>query len=320
MAQVVAACSLEPRHDSSAHRRNHQTEGRLGSQAHTRRALVLLAWSPIAATAGGPDVDAESRHRTPGPQGEARRAELAASSTTSSMRSVDARAPSGSRAAIDERHRHAAAGRAAARRIQAVCSARRQARHHQRPGARPAERRAASGSRRIRTSSACTTTGRSAGELPHVGHGRRARRARAARLHRRRHRRRGHRLGHHHWHDDLTQRRSRASFPVRQSARHEVRGFRQRPARSRTTTTATARTSPASSPATATTRTARRRGIAPDASSSSLKVLDAQRQGHDQQHHRGARLGRGEPHDLQHPRRQHVGWRARFTSPTGPTR
>ena len=33
-------------------------------------------------------------------------------------------------------------------------------------------------------------------------------------------------------------------------------------------------------------------GIAPDASLVSLKVLDAQRPGHDQQHHRGARLGR----------------------------
>ena len=42
--------------------------------------------------------------------------------------------------------------------------------------------------------------------------------------------------------------------------------------------------------------------------------------GHDQLHHRGARLGRREPRSLQHPRRQHVGRRRRFASPTRPTR
>ena len=51
-------------------------------------------------------------------------------------------------------------------------------------------------------------------------------------------------------------------------------------------------------------------GIAPDASIISLKVLDADGRGHDRRHHRRAQLGCGEPHDLQHPRRQHVGWRA----------
>ncbi len=76
---------------------------------------------------------------------------------------------------------------------------------------------------------------------------------------------------------------------------------------SRTMTRDTAPTSPGSSPATATTRAASTAGAAPDASLVSLKVLDAEGSRHDQQHHRGARLGAGESSPLQHPRCQPVG-------------
>ena len=124
------------------------------------------------------------------------------------------------------------------------------------------------------------------------GHGRRARVQRRPRLQRRRRRRRGHRLGHHHLarRPDLqgsnptVSRRTAISASPSSSTSSTA-------ARRRTTTTATARTSPASSPATATTRAARSAGIAPDAHLVALKVLDAQRQRHDQQRHRGARLG-----------------------------
>ncbi len=92
------------------------------------------------------------------------------------------------------------------------------------------------------------------------------------------------------WHDDLTNKTS-TLFPVRQSARQEVRRLRQRSRRCRTTTTATAATWPASSPATATTRTARRRGIAPGCQHHLAQGARRARNGHDQQHHRGPELG-----------------------------
>ena len=122
------------------------------------------------------------------------------------------------------------------------------------------------------------------------------------------------------WHDDLTNKTVEA-VPVRQPARRPSSWTSSTAARCRMTTTATARTSPASSPATATTRTARRRGIAPDANIISLKVLDAQRH-----RARSATSSRRsdwvatQRDDLQHPRRQHVGRRRRSTNPTGPTR
>ena len=61
-------------------------------------------------------------------------------------------------------------------------------------------------------------------------------------------------------------------------------------------------------------------GIAPKASIISLKVLDADGMGTISSMIAAIELDRAEPHDLQHPRRQHVGRRARSPSRTGPTR
>ena len=112
------------------------------------------------------------------------------------------------------------------------------------------------------------------------------------------------------WHDDLSGTSNVAPLSVRQPARRQVRRFRERPARCRTTTTATAPTSPGIIGGNGYDSNGEKAGIAPKASLISLKVLERERRRHDQQHHRGAGLGGPEPPDLQHPRRQHVGRRA----------
>ena len=115
-------------------------------------------------------------------------------------------------------------------------------------------------------------------------------------------------------HDDL---RYAGSYAA---ARHQVRGLRRHGHQRPTTTGATARTSPASSPATATTRYGTRAGIAPAATLVALKALDGDGKGRISTIIAGARLGRRQPRRLQHPRRQHVARRRACSSPTTPTR
>ena len=159
-----------------------------------------------------------------------------------------------------------------------------------------AERRARSSSRRSPRSSAFTTTGRSqahnyrtsvtVGATPSSD---------TTGLHGRRRRRRGHRLGHH----DLARRPHRrhvdAIYPYGNQRVAQVRRLRERPHRCRTTTTATARTSPASSRGNGYDSNGEKAGIAPERDrSSSLKVLDANGKGTISNIIAALELGRGE--------------------------
>ena len=89
------------------------------------------------------------------------------------------------------------------------------------------------------------------------------------------------------WHDDLIGR-------GRRTARRALRRLRQRAVRRRTTTTATARTSPASSRGNGFDSDGARAGIAPGAHLIVLKVLDGDGQRPHQRRHRRARLRRVE--------------------------
>ena len=114
------------------------------------------------------------------------------------------------------------------------------------------------------------------------------------------------------WHDDLGlpgQQLQGASG--RRAARDGLRRLRQRSPPGRTTTTATARTSRASSPATAMTPTARAPGIAPAAHLVSLKVLDEHGGGYISDVIAAFEWAVSEPRHAQHPRHQPVGGRSR---------
>ena len=204
------------------------------------------------------------------------------------------------------RDRHAAARRSNSSRIRPPTPS--AARHHQRPGSRPAEQRA--------------RAARRAPSILSVHHDRRSKLENYRDVD---HRRVAGRQtvpgvtgagvgvavidsGITSWHDDLTSSLDR-SVSVRQSARRRVRRFRQRRARRLTTIRATDRTSRASSPATATTRTASKPAWRRTRASSSLKVLDANGKGKISNIIAALDWVLANHAKLQHPRRQPVGRR-----------
>ena len=145
---------------------------------------------------------------------------------------------------------------------------------------------APAGAPRRRQARALRPPGRGAAR-PHRGGHRRDDRAPAHGLHRRRHRRRGHRLGHH------AERTTTCATPAARRQRVtkfvDFVGATTAP----TTTGATARTWPASSPATATTSHGARTGIAPEANTRRAQ---------------GARRRGPGPHQLRSSRRSTGSW------------
>jgi hypothetical protein len=110
------------------------------------------------------------------------------------------------------------------------------------------------------------------------------------------------------WHDDLNQGQQCEGLSVRQPARHDVRGLRERPdaaVRRQRARQSRVRHHPRQ----------RLRLVwreVGDRAESLAHLAEGprrERPGHDQQHHCGAGLGRGERPDLQHSRREHVGRR-----------
>ena len=143
---------------------------------------------------------------------------------------------------------------------------------------------------------------------------RRDRRAAAARLRRLRRRRRGHRLGRH--------RRRTTICRIRggSAARRRASSTSSTGSRCRTTTTATARTSPASSRGNGFDSGGARSGIAPAAHLIVLKVLDGNGHGRISDVIAALDYVVANKDALEHPRRRTCRWRRASTSRTTPIR
>ena len=216
-------------------------------------------------------------------------------------------------------HRHAQAWIFVAAGVRGVRRCERPALDHQRPRPRTAEPALEAAGERPGDRRPSLRPSAAQGQLPHVAHDRRARRAAGARLHRRRHRRRGHRLGHHHLARRPDQPIRRARIPY---GNQRVSAF---------VDFVNGRTTPYDDDGHGThvagiiagngyDSNGQKAGIAPDASLVVLKVLDGNGQGTISNIIAALDWVLAQPHAVQHPRRQHVGRRGDHRVGTGPTR